>query len=168
MRRNLPPRSDTATWLRLLRDPVEVVLVGGADHQHVDVVRYRSGLVARGPRPVNERAVHPGYPGQRVGEHRKGPVGHGEQVGQGAAERRVGGGSEQADVTEATVGEQAGVDEPGRRRFLVSLARAAARWARPMATTTEMEPVPSSSSAASDSSPAWWANSGGMVQLVEQ
>jgi hypothetical protein len=63
---------------------------------------------------VDERAVDPAHPGQRVAEHRQWPIGHGEQVRQRAAQRRVGGGSEQTDVAEATVGEQAGVDEPGR------------------------------------------------------
>jgi hypothetical protein len=35
-----------------------------------------------------------------------------------------------------------------------------------MATTTEKEPPPSKMRVARDCSPAWWANSGGMVQLV--
>jgi len=55
---------------------------------------------------VDERALDTRHSGQRVGEHRQRPIGHGEQVGQWSAERRVGSGSEQTDVAEATVGEQ--------------------------------------------------------------
>ena len=64
--------------LRLLGDRVEVVRIGGADDQHVDIVRYRPefALVARGPRSMDECAFDTRHDSKRVGEYRQRPIGH--------------------------------------------------------------------------------------------
>lgn len=66
------------------RDVVQVVTIGGAGNEHVNVSRKRPRLTAvpGGPRPVNEGSVNPRLRGEQVSQHRQWPVRNRQQISQ--------------------------------------------------------------------------------------
>ena len=95
------------------RDLIEVIRVGGADYEDVYVAWDRARLpqISCGPRAIDERMRNTIYVGQKIVQHWQRPEGNGQQVGQRAADRSVGHGPKQADISAAGVADEPCCDQ---------------------------------------------------------